>query len=287
MLLDAALSLITGPLAYGFMQRGLLATILVGIICSVIGAFVVLKGLAFIGDALAHASFAGVAVAFIAGFNIFLGAAVAAVLTSFGIGYLSRRAGVSFDTAIGILFSGMFALGIVLISTAPNYTVDLFAFVFGNILGVGLEEVIVILGLGFVALGLIALFYKELVFYAFDPEMAAAAGLPTTFLHYLLLGLIGITTVVAMKVVGLVLVVAMLVTPAATATLLSNRFHIIMLLGAAFGTASALAGVYLSYYAGVASGATVVLVTTAFFIIALLLSPRTGLLRRSAPTHQP
>lgn len=277
---NEVIGLVTTPLTFGFIQRGLLATVLVGIICSVIGAFVVAKGLAFVGEALAHASFAGVAVAFITGVNIFLGAAVAAVLTSLGIGYLNRRVSVRIDTAIGILFTGMFALGIVLASTAPNYTVDLFAFLFGDILGVGPVDILVIAGLGILVLGLITLFYKELVFYSFDPEMATASGLPTTAVHYLMLAMIALTAVVAMKVVGIVLVVAMLVTPAATANLLSHRFQVIMILGAAMGALAAVVGLYLSYYARIASGATIVLVATTFFLIALVLSPRLGPSRR-------
>jgi manganese/iron transport system permease protein len=266
------------PFQYEFMQRALLAVLMVSAVSAVIGAFVVLKGLAFIGDALAHASFAGVAVAFVLGGSIYLGAMIAAVATALAIGFVGRRARLSLDTAIGILFVGAFALGIVIISRQSNYTVDLFSFVFGNVLGVGWSDLLLIGIMTLAIIAIIVAFYKEFLFYAYDPEMAAASGIPVSAMHYGLLALVAVAAVVALKAVGIVLVVAMLVTPAATAGLLVRRLHQIMLVGALIGFVSSVIGLYVSYYASVASGASIVLVATCLFGLALLFSPRRGLL---------
>ncbi len=269
---------LSNPMQYAFMQRALLALTMVSIVSAVIGAFVVLKGLAFIGDALAHASFGGIAIAFVLGGSIYVGAMIAAIATAMAIGYVGRRARLSVDTAIGIIFVGVFALGVVVISHQSNYTVDLFSFVFGNVLGVGRHDLVLIACMAAVVIAVVAIFYKELLFYAYDPEMAAASGIPVRFLHYGLLALIAISAVVALKAVGIVLVVAMLVTPAATAALLVRRLHLIMFGGAVIGFISSVVGLYASYYASVASGAAIVLVATSFFTLALVFSPKRGLL---------
>ncbi|MBI2954613.1 MAG: metal ABC transporter permease [Chloroflexi bacterium] len=275
--LTASVGLLLEPLRFSFMLNALVATVLVAIVCAVIGTFVVLKGLAFIGDAVAHASFAGIATAYLLGGNIYLGAGFAAVATATGIAFLSRRGRVSFDTAIGVLFVGAFSLGIVLMSRVRNYAVDLLNFVFGNVLGVGQEDVILVGVMSFVVLGIVFVLYKELLFYAFDAEMASVVGLPAALLHYLILVLLAITTIVAMKVVGIVLVVAMLVTPPAAAGLLTKRFSRMMLVGTFFSIAGAVIGLYLSYYIAVPSGAAIVLVDTCFFLIALALPRRLSL----------
>ncbi|MGE3912629.1 MAG: metal ABC transporter permease [Chloroflexota bacterium] len=261
--------LLIDPFLFPFMQRALMATLIVGILCAVVGAFVVWKGLSFVGDALAHASFAGVAVAFVSGTSIYLGAAIAAVVTSLLITFFSRTARVSADTAIGVLFAFAFSLGIVIISRVQNYTVDLFAYLFGNVLGVGVDDLVLIGGAGGLVLLIIYVLYKELFFVAFDPIMAEASGLPVGFLQYLLLAMIGVTVVVAMRAVGIVLVVAMLVTPAATASLLTRRFHRIMLVGALLSALASVSGLYFSYYANVASGGAIVLVSTTIFLAVL------------------
>jgi manganese/iron transport system permease protein len=277
-ILSASLRLLADPLAFPFMQRAMLATLIVCVACAVVGAFVVTKGLAFVGDALAHASFAGIALALLLRKSIYIGAAAAAVAMSLAITLVSRRGRVSADTAVGVLFAGAFSLGIVLISPARNYTVDLFAFVFGNVLGVGTEDLLVIAGSGLLVIGTIALLYKELLFVAFDPIMAESEGLPVGLLQYLLLGLIGITVMAAVKALGIVLVVAMLVTPAATATMLARSFTQVMLLGAGLAAAASVIGLYIAFYANVASGASTVLVSTIMFL-AVLLAPS----RRVAP----
>ena len=263
-----------GPLEFGFMQRGLLASVLVAVICGILGSFVVLKGLAFIGDALAHASFGGVALAFVFGANVYLGAFVFAIATALGIGAITQRGRVSSDTAIGVLFSGTFALGILIISRADSYTVDLFGYLFGDVLSITVGDLWTIGALGIVVLALVAVFYRQLLFVAFDPTVAAASGIQTRGLEYLLLALLGVTIVTAIQAVGIVMVVALLVTPSATAYLLTRRFHHMILASVAVGSLSALLGIYLSYYLDVASGAAIILVATALFFVALALSSR-------------
>lgn len=275
---------LTDPWASEFMVRSLLALIMVSVVCAVMGSFVVVKGMAFIGDALAHASFGGVAAAFVLGGSIYLGAAVAAILTSLGIVFVSRRAGLRFDTAIGVLFVGAFALGILIVSRQEGYIVDLFSFVFGNVLGIGQDDLLLIATVGATVLVLVALFYKELLFTAYDPTMAAAAGLPVAAMQYGLLGLIALTIVISLKAVGIVLVVAMLVTPAATAQLLVRRLHLIMVVGTGIGVVSSVVGLYLSYHADVAASAAVVLTATVLFLLTFLFSPRRGILGLRRPS---
>ncbi len=268
------------PLEFEFMQRALLAVVLVGVVSAVVGAFVVVRGMAFIGDALAHSSFAGVAIAFTLGTSIYLGALVAAVLTALGIGFISRRGRLRFDTTIGVLFVGAFALGIAIVSRQENYTIDLFSFVFGQVLGVSWGDLAVMAVMGLVVIALVAVFYKELLFTAYDPIVAAAAGIPTRLMEYGLLILLAVSTVVALQAVGIVLVIAMLVTPSATASLLVRRLHHIIFVGVALSLVSSVIGLYVSYHAGIASGAAIVLVATALFTVALFLAPRRGLLSR-------
>jgi manganese/iron transport system permease protein len=257
------------PLQLGFMQRGLLASVLVAAICGVLGSFVVLKGLAFIGDALAHASFGGVALAFVLGANIYLGAFIFALATAVGIGAITQRGRVSSDTAIGVLFSGTFALGILIISRVDQYTTDLFGYLFGDVLSITASDLWAIGFLGLVVLLMVVAFYRQLLFAAFDPTVAAASGLPTRALEYLLLVLLGITIVTAIQAVGIVLVVALLVTPSATAYLVTRRFHHMILASVAIGSLSAFLGIYLSYYLDLASGAAIILVATALFFVVL------------------
>ena len=271
------------------MQRALLAALIIAVVGGVVGTFVVLKGLAFIGDALAHAAFAGVATAYVVGGSIYLGSLAAGVITALAIGFVTRRGRVSFDTAIGILFVGAFSFGIMLISASRAYTVDLFSFVFGDVLGVGWSDVRTMAVLAVIVLALVAVFYRELLFTAYDPTMAGAVGVPVAAVQYGQLALLAITTVMAIKVVGIVLVVAMLVTPAATAQLLVRRVPAMMAVGALCGVVAAIAGLYISYYANVASGAAIVLVATGMFLVALLVSPRSGLFtawRRQARFRQ-
>lgn len=266
------------PLAYGFMQRGLVAAILVGIVCAVMGTFVVLKGLAFIGDAVSHAAFPGLVIAFMIGAPLYLGGAIAAVGTALAIGAVSRRSRLRFDTSVGVLFAGTFALGILLFSTIENYVADLLGYLLGNVLGIGIGDLVQVALLGIVVLAIVIVIRKELLYATFDPLGAAASGLPVARLEYLLLALLGVTIVVSIQAVGIVMVVAMLVTPPATAQLLVDRFERLMVVAAALATLAAVSGLYLSFYLNLASGASIVLIETVYFLVALALGPRTGVL---------
>ena len=277
------LDLILGPMTYGFMQRGLVAAVLVGIVCAVMGAFVVLRGLAFIGDAVSHAAFPGLVIAYLAGIPLYIGAAIAAVGTALAIGVVARRGALRFDTAVGVLFAGMFALGILLFSTIQGYVADLFGYLLGNVLGITFVDILQIAFLGGIVLVIVAILRKELLYASFDPAGAAASGLPVVTLDYLLLGLIGVTIVVSIQAVGIIMVVAMLVTPAATGQLLVSQFWDLVKVAIAVATVAAVAGLYLSFYLNVASGASIVLIETMLFGLALLLSPKSGLLRRHRP----
>jgi manganese/iron transport system permease protein len=268
------------PMTYGFMQRGLVAAILVGVVCAVMGTFVVLKGLAFIGDAVSHAALPGLVIAFMLGIPLYVGGAIAAVGTAIAIGAVARRGGLRFDTAVGVLFAGTFALGILLFSTIRNYTTDLFSYLLGNVLGITASDLLAIALLGAIVLGIVAVLRKELLYATFDPGGAGASGLPVAALEYLLLALLGVTIVVSIQAVGIVMVVAMLVTPAATAQLLVVRFGRMIAVAILVASASAVIGLYLSFYLNVASGASIVLVETVVFLSALVFSPRHGLVRR-------
>jgi len=271
-------SFLTDPWALSFMQRGLAAALMVGIVCAIMGTFVVLKGMAFIGDAVSHAAFPGLVIAYLLGIPLYLGGAVAAVATALAIGWVSRRGGLRFDTAVGVLFAGMFALGIVLFSAIDNYVADLFSFLVGNVLGITFGDLVQIALLGSIVLAVVFVLRKELLYATFDPAGAGASGLPVSMLEYLLLGLLGVTIVVSIQAVGIIMVVAMLVTPAATAQLLVIRYDRMVALSVALAASSAVLGLYLSFYLNVASGASIVLVETALFVVALVFSPRRGLL---------
>lgn len=273
------------PLSYGFMQRGLVAAVIVGIVCAVMGAFVVLKGLAFIGDAVSHAAFPGLVIAYLIGIPLYIGGAIAAVGTALAIGVVSHRGNLRFDTAVGVLFAGMFAFGILLYSTIHGYVTDLFSFLLGNVLSISLADLVQVAILGAFVLVTVLVLRKELLYATFDPAGAGASGLPVRRLEYLLLALLGITIVVSIQAVGIILVVAMLVTPAASAQLLVIRFDRLIALAVVIAVVSAVLGLYVSFYLSVASGASIVLIETMVFVAALILSPRSGVLasRRDRP----
>lgn len=262
------------PMQNAFMVRALVAATFIGLTCSVIGVFVVLRNLSFIGDGLAHASFAGIVIAYMMKANLYIGGLVVAVLTALGIGSIAKRSELSLDTAIGVLFTAAFAIGVLLMSRARSYASDLQDFLFGNILGVDRLDIILVVALAALVLAIVVLFYKELLFSSFDPIMAQASGLPTDFLYYLLLVLLAVTIIVSLQAAGIVLVAALLVTPAATAYQLTTRFGTMMVVSAVVGVVSAIVGLYASYYLDAASGATIVLTATAFFFLAMLFSPR-------------
>ncbi len=273
------------PLGYTFMLRGLTAAVIVGVVCAVVGSYVVLRGMAFLGDALAHAILPGVAVGYLLVGSqqiwLSLGALVAGVFTALGIGALSKG-GLKEDTAIGVMFAGMFALGIALISTVRSYTVDLTHFLFGNVLGVTSADLWLTAGFGALTLLLIFAFYKEFLVLSFDPLLARTLRIPAGFLNYLLLLLIAVTIVVSLQTVGIALMSAMLVTPAAAAQLLTRRLPVMMALAAAIGAVSAVVGLYLSFYFNIASGPAIVLTCTLIFALAFLFSPYKDQARRRA-----
>ncbi|HKG19292.1 MAG TPA: metal ABC transporter permease, partial [Candidatus Limnocylindrales bacterium] len=250
------------PLAFRFMQYGLVAALLVGVLCAVMGTFVVLKGLAFIGDAVSHATFPGLVIAYLVGAPLYIGGAIAAVLVSIAIGVVSRRGRLRFDTSVGVLFAGSFAFGILLFSTIKNYVADLIGYLIGNVLGIGIGDLAQLAILGAIVLAVVLFLRKELLFATFDPMGAAASGLPVAALEYLLLALLGVTIVVSIQAVGIIMVVAMLVTPAATAQLIVVRFGQMMVVASVLAATAAVIGLYASFYLNVASGASIVLVET-------------------------
>ena len=272
------------PLHYAFMVRGIIAAMAVGILCSAVGAFVVLRGMTFIGDALAHAILPGLAVGFLTAGkgdrdSLFWWAMGTAIVTALGMGWISSRTRFREDAAIGIVFAGMFALGIALISTVRGFSVDLVHFLFGNVLGVSTHDLVLIAVFGGAVLLLLFLFYKELVIVSFDITLARTLRIRAAFYRYLLFVLIAITVVLSLQTVGIGLMLAMLVTPASTALLLTKRLPAMLLVGALLGALSGIIGLYLSFYWGVASGAAIVLVSIAMFLLALVFSNRHRLLR--------
>jgi ABC-type Mn2+/Zn2+ transport system permease subunit len=273
---------LTEPFALEFMQRALAASLIVGILCSVIGCFVVLRAMAFLGDALAHAILPGVAIAYLLGGNLLVGALIAAVLVAIGIGLFSRRGGIKEDTAIGILFAAALALGVMLISTVRSYATDLTHILFGNVLGVTTGDLWVTGLLALLVLGVLLVFFKEFQLASFDPVLAHMLGKRPETLRFAMLILLALTIVVSLQTVGVGLVAAMLVTPAATAYLLTRRLAAMMVVSAIIGAAASVAGLYISYYLDVASGAAVVLAATAVFLVAYVAAPRRGLIARRA-----
>ncbi len=293
------LEFVLEPLRFPFMVRGLLAAVMVGIVCSVAGSFVVLRGMAFFGDALAHTILPGVALGYILGGGstasrdtLFWWALGAAIVSALGIGAITRGARIKEDSAIGIVFVGMFALGVALISAMRSFAVDLAHFLFGNVLGVSDGDLWRIALFGTLILLIIWLLYKELVVVAFDETHATTLRLPVTVLNYVLLVLIAVVVVVSLQTVGIALVLAMLMTPANSALLLTRRLPLMMALAALIGALSSVSGLYVSYYASVASGAAIVLVSVAVFVLAALFAPGRGWLwrmlhRRRHMTRQP
>ncbi|HSM81947.1 MAG TPA: metal ABC transporter permease [Nodosilinea sp.] len=267
------------PLQFAFMQRSLAVAIMVGVICSVVGSYLMVQRLALLGDAISHSVLPGLAIAFLLGVNIFIGAFIAGVISTVIIGWIHTRSPIKEDAAMGIVFSAFFALGITLITTIQkDNKIDLNHFLFGNILGVTGGDVRDTAIIAVLVLLAVALLYKELLFYSFDPLGAQASGLPTGLLNAGLMVLIALTVVASMKVVGVILVLSLLIAPGATAYLLVPRLHQVMLLGAVIGIVSSVSGMYLSYYVNLPSGPAIVLVVSTLFALAFLLSPRHGVL---------
>lgn len=272
--------LLLEPLRYPFMVRGLLAVVIVGAVCSVVGTFVVLRGMALFGGALAHAILPGVAIGYLigggAGAQLFWWGLAAAVVTAVWIGRVSKSARIKEDTAVGIIFAAMFALGIALISTTRSYAADLAHFLFGNVLGISAGDLVLIAAFGAGIVLIVLTLFKEFVVISFDPVLAKTLRMPVELLRYLMFILIAVTIVVSLQAVGIALMVAILVTPAATGYMLTKRLPSMIIIAAVIGSLSGVIGLYLSFYFGIASGPAIVLVCTAFFLLAYTFAPRHG-----------
>ena len=268
------LDLIVEPMAFGFMQRALLVSALAATACGLVGTFVVLRGMAFLGDAIAHSALTGMAAAFLIGLNIFVGALLWAVPASLAISLVSRRAGVRLDAVIGVLFAGGFAVGVIMINATDNYAGDLLGVLFGNVLGASWGDV---LAVGLLAGGVIlvvALLYKELVFTTYDASVAEASGLPVRFLEYLLPLLVALTTVAALKTVGNVMVMSLLVVPAVTGSMLARRLSSMMVATVVVALVAIVLGLYLSFHLNLPTGPSIVVVSVGLLLATVTLSPR-------------
>jgi ABC-type Mn2+/Zn2+ transport system permease subunit len=279
-ILGSPLDRLLEPFTYGFMQRGLLASVMVGVLCAVVGCYVVLRSMAFLGDALAHAILPGVATAYLLRGSLIVGALVASVAVALGIGFFSRQGRIREDTAIGILFAAALALGVALISTIKTYAVDLTHILFGNVLAVSRSDLMLTAGIGLAVLAAVVLLYKPFLVVSFDPVLAKTLRLPVELIRYAMLILIALTIVASLQAVGVGLVAAMLVTPAAAAQLLTRRLPGMMLIAAVIGAFSSIAGLSMSFFLDIASGAAVVLVSTAVFVLVFVFATRRGLLAR-------
>lgn len=264
---------------YGFFQKALLTGVVVGIVCGVIGCFIVLRGLALMGDAISHAILPGVAISYMLGINFFVGAAIVGLLAALGIGFINRNSIVKNDAAIGIVFSLFFAVGVLLIAKAKT-AIDLTQILFGNVLTVSDTDRTMTLIIGGLVLLLIFVFYKELVLTSFDPVMAEASGMKVGLIHYLLMLMLTLVTVVSLQTVGVILVVSLLITPASTAYLLTHRMSTMIFLSAAIGAISAIVGLFFSFSFNLSSGPSIVVVATAIFILAFIFAPRRGLIAK-------
>ena len=273
------MELLIEPLQAAFMQRSLAIAILVGIICSLVGSYLMVQRLALLGDAISHSVLPGLAIAFVLGANIYIGAFIAGVLSTIVIAWIRTRSPIKEDAAMGIVFSAFFALGIVLITLIQkDNKIDLNHFLFGNILSVTMQEVRDTAIIAAIVIFAVVVLFKELLFYTFDPQGAQASGLPVNLLNFGLMLLIALTIVASLKTVGVILVLSLLITPGATAYLLVKRLHNVMLLGAVIGVCSSVSGMYLSYWYNLPSGPAIVLVASGLFLLALLFSPRHGVL---------
>ncbi|CAM3848259.1 metal ABC transporter permease [Alkalicoccus chagannorensis] len=266
---------------YPFLQNALIAGTLVGILCGVVGCFIILRGMALMGEAISHAVLPGVVISYMLGAgSFFFGAVVTGAAAALGIGFISQNSKIKDDSAIGILLTSSFALGIVMVTSLQGTTVDIWHILFGNVLAVSRSDLWVTLGITVFTLTLVVLFYKQLLLSTFDPTMAKAIGLPVKWIHYILMVTLAMVTVASLNTVGIILVVAMLITPGATAYLLTDRLPVMLVLSAGFGVFSAVSGVYFSYIYDVATGAMIVVIASLLFAAAFLFSPKHGYLVR-------
>ena len=268
------------------MRLALLAAILLGILCAVVGTYLIVQGMGLLGDVIAHAVLPGLAIAFFFGVDIFIGAFISGTLSTFVITWIQSQSRVKVDVAMALVFSGFLALGITLITVLKS-KLDLHQFLFGDILGVTTTDVMRTGAIAILILLLVKLFYKELLFYTFDPLGAQAMGLPVTVIQFGLTAAITLTIIASMQAVGVVLVVSLLIAPGITAYLLVKELHQMMICGAIIGIISSVAGMYISYYLNVPSGAAIVLVVSGLFLLTLLFSPTQGILTRPETANRP
>lgn len=282
------LEFIQDIIQYDFVRKGLFASVMVGIICGVVGCFIVLRGLALMGDAISHAIVPGVALSFILSINLFYGAVVAGILAAMSIGYVTQTTRIKMDSSIGLVFTAFLALGVLLIRHAKS-GIKLDSIMFGSITAIQSSDMWLTLVIGGVVLLFVLLFYKELLISTFDPVMSAAYGLPVRLLHYALMFLVTLVAVASMQTVGVILVVALLITPASTAYLLTNRLSLMLLLSATFGVISTLVGLYYSFAHDLESGAVIVITSFVLFAFVFFFSPKEGVVwkiaRKVAKTH--
>lgn len=264
---------IDGLINYHFLQNALISALVIGITCGAVGTFIILRSLSLMGDAISHAVLPGVALSFMLGINLFIGAIVFGLVASFIISFIKENSVIKGDTAIGITFSSFLALGVILIGMA-NSSTDLFHILFGNILAVQDSDMWLTLGISGLVLGLLGLFFKGLLLTSFDPVLAKTMGIPVSFYHYLLMGILTLVSVTAMQSVGTILIVSMLVTPAATAYLFAKSLKQMLFLASGIGATSSLLGLFLGYSLNMAVGSSIILTATLFFLLAFLISKR-------------
>jgi len=280
------LDFFTAPLAYEFMQRALLAALLIGAVCSVLSCYLILKGWSLMGDAISHAVLPGIVLASVAGLPLSVGAFAAGLSCALATGYLKDNSRVKEDTVMGIVFSGMFGLGLVLM-TRIETDQHLNHILFGNMLGVSWSDMAEIAVIAGGTLLIVLAKRRDLLLYCFDPHHARVIGLPVAFIHYGLLVLLSLTIVAAIKAVGVILVVAMLITPGAVAYLLTDRFERMLAISAAVAVTSSILGTLVSFHIDGATGPCIVLFQTAAFVVAFLVAPKSGLLWRHLPATAP
>jgi manganese transport system permease protein len=270
----------TAPLQHEFMLKAILMSGLVGLVCSALSCFMTLKGWALMGDAVSHAVMPGVVIAYALNLPLALGAFVFGVGAVAAIGFIKAKTRIKEDTVIGLVFTGFFALGLVLVSKIKS-SIDLTHILFGNVLGISDGDILQIIIISVITLGTIAILRKDLILFCFDATHARSIGLNTTFLYYVLLSLLSLTAVAGLQTVGIILVVAMLVTPGATAYLLSDRFDQMMLIAMASGVFSSVMGTYISYHIDGSTGGCIVVLQTVLFLVAMVFAPKHGLLVRA------
>lgn len=278
---------LTAPWQYDFWARAFLVAIMSGVVCGVIGSHVVLRGMAFIGDAVSHAVFPGIAVAFVVGFDLVVGGAIAGVLTAVLVAVFTQNRRLKEDAVIGIMFAGAFGLGIVILSTAPGYGGSLESFLFGSILGISDSDVRDVAIIGAVLVIAALLLHRRLVAVSLDRELARSVGLPVFAMDLLLYIMVTLAIVISLRAVGNILVLALLITPAATARLLTDRLPVMMVLAPIIGGASTVAGLYISYALDLAAGGLIVLVVTCVFFATWFVAPKHGLISRLRSRNRP